>query len=31
VDLREIERIINDNLGFLRNAWEQEQNRHANG
>jgi hypothetical protein len=31
VDLREIERIIHDNLDFLWNAWEEEQNRRANG
>jgi hypothetical protein len=31
VDLREIERIINDNLDFLRSAWEQEQSKRANG
>jgi hypothetical protein len=30
VDLREIERIINDNLEFLLHAWEQEQNKRAN-
>ena len=30
-DLREIERIINDNLGFLLRAWEQEQSKRANG
>lgn len=31
VDLREIERIINENLDFLLNAWEEEQERRANG
>ena len=31
VDLREIERIIYDNLDFLLNAWQEEQNRRANG
>ncbi len=31
VQLREIERIIHDNHDFLLNAWEQEQNRRANG
>jgi len=31
VDLREIERIINDNLDFLLNAWEEEQSKRANG
>jgi hypothetical protein len=31
VDLREIERIINDNLGFLLRAWEEEQSKRANG
>ena len=30
VDLREIERIIHDNLDFLLNAWQEEQNRRAN-
>jgi len=30
VDLREIERIIDDNLKFLLNAWEQEKRRYAN-
>jgi hypothetical protein len=29
VDLREIERIINDNLEFLLRAWEQELNKRA--
>ena len=31
VDLREIERIIKDNLAFLLGAWEKEQSRRANG
>jgi len=31
VDLREIERIIQDNLDFLLNAWEEEQSKRANG
>ncbi len=31
VDLREIERIINDNLDFLLNAWELEKRKRANG
>jgi len=31
VDLREIERIINDNLRFLLRAWEEEQSKRANG
>ncbi len=31
VDLGEIERIINDNLGFLLSAWEKEQSKRANG
>jgi len=31
VDLREIERIVNDNVGFLLRAWEQEQSKRANG
>jgi hypothetical protein len=30
VDLREIERIIEDNRDFLLNAWQEEQNRRAN-
>ena len=30
-DLRDIERIIEDNLAFLLNAWEQEKNKHVNG
>jgi hypothetical protein len=30
VDLREIERIVHDNLDFLLNAWKEEQNRRAN-
>jgi len=31
VDLREIERIIKDNLEFLLNAREQEKGKHVNG
>ena len=31
VDLREIERIIHDNLEFLRNAWDEEQRKRADG
>ena len=31
VDLREIERIIKDNLEFLLNAWEEEKGKHVNG
>jgi len=31
VDLREIERIIKDNLDFLLRAWEKEQSKRANG
>ena len=31
VDLREIERIVNDNVGFLLRAWGQEQSKRANG
>jgi len=31
VDLREIERIIEDNLDFLLCAWEREQNKRAHG
>ena len=31
VDLREIERIINDNRSFLLRAWEKEQTKRANG
>lgn len=31
VDLREIERIIEDNLDFLMKAWEAEKGRHVNG
>lgn len=31
VDLREIERIINDNQAFLLGAWKQEQSKRANG
>lgn len=30
-DLREIERIINDNLEFLLSAWEKEKSKHVNG
>ena len=30
VELREIERIIDDNRDFLLNAWQEEQNRRAN-
>ena len=30
-DLRDIERIINDNLEFLLNAWEKEKSKHVNG
>ncbi len=30
VDLREIERIIDDNRDFLLNAWQEEQNRRVN-
>ena len=29
-DLREIERIIHGNLGFLLHVWQEEQNRRAN-
>ncbi len=29
VDLREIERIIEDNLEFLLKAWEEEKGRHV--
>jgi len=29
--LREIERIIKDNLDFLLGAWEKEQNKRVNG
>ncbi len=31
VDLREIERIIENNLEFLLNAWKQEEDRHVIG
>jgi hypothetical protein len=31
VNLREIERIIKDNLDFLLSAWEKEQSKRANG
>lgn len=31
VDLREIERIIEDNLNFLLKAWEEEKGKHVNG
>ena len=30
VELREAERIINDNLGFLLSAWKKEQSKRAN-
>ncbi len=30
VDLREIERIVDDNRDFLLKAWQEEQNRRAN-
>lgn len=30
VDLREIERIIEDNLDFLLKAWEAEKGKHVN-
>lgn len=29
-DLRDIERIIDDNLEFLLSAWEKEKNKHVN-
>lgn len=29
-DLRDIERIIEDNLQFLLNAWNQEKSKHVN-
>ena len=29
-DLREIERIIEDNLEFLLNAWKEEKRKHVN-
>jgi len=30
-DLRDIERIIEDNHGFLLNAWNEEKSKHVNG
>jgi hypothetical protein len=30
-DLRDIERIIQDNLEFLLNAWKEEKSKHVNG
>jgi hypothetical protein len=30
VDLNEIERIIEDNLDFLLNAWKEEKSKHVN-
>jgi hypothetical protein len=30
-DLRDIERIIEENLDFLLNAWEKEKSKHVNG
>lgn len=30
-DLREIERIIEDNVDFLLKAWEEEKGKHVNG
>jgi len=30
-DLRDIERIIEDNLQFLLNAWKEEKSKHVNG
>lgn len=30
-DLRDIERIIDDNLEFLLNAWKEEKSKHVNG
>jgi hypothetical protein len=30
-DLRDIERIIEDNHDFLLDAWEKEKNKHVNG
>jgi hypothetical protein len=30
-DLHDIERIINDNLGFLLSVWEKEKSKHVNG
>jgi len=31
IELREIKRIIDDNLGFLLSAWAREQSKRANG
>jgi hypothetical protein len=30
-DLRDIERIVEDNLEFLLNAWKEEKSKHVNG
>lgn len=30
-DLRDIERIIKENLKFLMNAWNEEKSKHVNG
>jgi len=30
-DLRDIERIIDDNLEFLLNTWKEEKSKHVNG
>ena len=30
-DLRDIERIIEDNLQFLLNAWQEEKSKHVDG
>jgi hypothetical protein len=30
-DLRDMERIIEDNLEFLLNAWKEEKSKHVNG
>jgi len=30
-DLRDIERIIEDNLEFLLNAWKEQKDKHVNG
>jgi hypothetical protein len=30
-DLRDIEHIIDENLGFLLSAWEKEKDKHVNG
>ena len=30
-DLRDIERILKDNLEFLLSAWEKEKSKHVNG